>query len=429
MTSALLLALTHCNSSPPTGSSNGGGNTAGASGNQNAGAGGSAGRGGAAGGGGIGGSGGSAGSGGTAGATGGSAGVSGTAGNPSGGGGGTLSSGVGWTGRVDARDPNAAVFAWQGAGVVAKVSGSSVAVRLRTDGTETVFFQALIDGRAGTRFEVRSGAEQTISLASGLGAGDHDVELFRETEGAYGRSTFLGFSSGSVKGSVTRTRLIEVVGDSISAGYGNLGEERHPAPAWVANPACHWTAANSSWYLTYAAIVGHELNAEVSTIARSGWGMVRDRDNDTTHVLSAVYDNAVGASSSPGWNFTRQASAVVINLGTNDWNMGDPGTAYETAYTQFIAHLRTRYPAAWLLISIGPMLGDPALNQAKTRLANVVAARAGQGDTKVAAFDFGQQNLGSDGSIPTGCDWHPSRAEHARMAGILKSQLQAKLGW
>jgi lysophospholipase L1-like esterase len=333
-------------------------------------------------------------------------------------------------GRVDARDPNAAVFAWQGAGVAAKLSGTSLAVRLRTDGTDTVFFQAWIDGTKGPRFEVRSGAERTVTLASGLVAGDHDVALYRETEGAFGQSTFLGFSSGALRAPpAASSRLIEVVGDSISAAYGNLGEEPHPAPAWVANPACHWTAANSSWFESYAAIAGRELNAEVSTIARSGWGMVRDRTNDTTRVLSSVYDNAAGTSPSPAWSFSRQASAVVINLGTNDWNLGDPGTAYETAYLQFIAHVRTRYPAAWILLTIGPMLGEPALSQVKVRLAAVVAARTGQGDSRVATFDFGMQNLGADGLIPTGCDWHPSRAEHARMAQILKSQLQSKLGW
>ncbi len=414
----LLLALARCDSNDSGSPNHDGGTPGGAAGDSGAGANaghaGSAGAGATSGNGGVGGTG---------------DGAAGSAGSRADGGAGAPA-GVRWIGRVDARDPNAAVFAWQGAGVMAKVAGTSLAVRLRTDDTDTVFFQAWIDGRVGSRFEVPSGAVRTVTLASGLAAGDHDVALYRETEGAYGRSTFLGFSGGTLRAPpAAKTRLIEVVGDSISAGYGNLGEELHPAPAWVANPACHWSAANSSWFQTYAAIAGRELDAEVSTIARSGWGMLRDRLNDATHVLPAVYDNAVGANLSPAWDFSRQAAAVVINLGTNDWAAGDPGTAYETAYLQFIAHLRRRHPGAWILLTIGSMMGEPALSQVKTRLANVVAARTGQGDTKVATFDFGTQNLGADGLIPTGCDWHPSRAEHARMAQILKSQLQSKLGW
>ena len=76
------------------------------------------------------------------------------------------------------------------------------------------------------------------------------------------------------------------------------------------------------------------------------------------------------------------------------------------------------------------MTGEPALTQVKTRLSNVIAAvTAATGDQKLAALDLGNQNLGPDGSIPSGCDWHPSVADHQRMAGILKQQLSAKLGW
>jgi lysophospholipase L1-like esterase len=333
-----------------------------------------------------------------------------------------------WVGRVDATDPNAVRFAWQGAGLVATVNGASIAVKLRTEGTSTVYFQPVIDGKMATRFKVDSGADQTVTLASGLAAADHVVELYRDTEGMYGLSTFLGFTSGTVKGAPAASgRLIEVVGDSISAGYGDLGSEPHPN--WVANPACHWTADNSTWYQTYAAVAGHALNAEVSTIARSGWGMYRDSTGDTSGVLSSVYANALGTDNTAVWGFVPKASVVVINLGTNDWGTGDPGTPYETAYKSFITTIRSHYPDAWIFLTIGSMLSDPALSQVKTRLANVVAAFTATGDQKLATFDLGTQNMGADGSVPTGCDWHPNVADHLRMAGILQLQLSAKLGW
>jgi lysophospholipase L1-like esterase len=332
-------------------------------------------------------------------------------------------------GRVDSSNPDAAGFAWQGAGVIATVSGTTIAVKLRTEGTSTAYFQPVIDGTPGTRFNVDSGSDRTVTLATGLSDSDHLVELYRETEGMYGLSTFLGFTNGTIKGAPSASgRLIEVVGDSISAGYGNLGSEPHPN--WVANPACHWTAENSSWYATYAAVAGRALNAEVSTIAHSGWGMYRDRDGNTTGVLSSVYANALGTGSAGAWSFGPKASVVLVNLGTNDWSSGDPGTPYETAYVSFIATLRSHYPDAWIFLTIGSMTGEPALTQVKTRLSNVVAAvTAATQDQKLLTFDFGVQNMGSDGSIPTGCDWHPNAADHQRMAGILQQQLSAKLGW
>jgi len=347
------------------------------------------------------------------------------------GGGGTGAPSTGgprWVGRVDATNPNAVRFAWQGAGLVATVNGTSIAVKLRTEGTTTVYFQPVIDGKMATRFSIDSGADQTVTLASGLAAVDHIVELYRDTEGMYGLSTFLGFTSGTVKGAPAASgRLMEVVGDSISAGYGDLGSEPHPN--WVASPACHWTAANSTWYQTYAAVAGHALNAEVSTIARSGWGMYRDNSGSTTGVLSSVYANALGTDNTAVWSFVPKASVVVINLGTNDWATGDPGTPYETAYESFIATIRSHYPDAWIFLTIGSMVGEPGLTQVKTRLANVVAALAAAGDQKLVTFDMGVQNMGADGSVPTGCDWHPNVADHLRMAGILQQQLSAKLGW
>lgn len=335
---------------------------------------------------------------------------------------------VRWVGRVDASNPSAVAFAWQGAGFVATVNGATIAVKLRTEGTDTVFFEPVIDGKVGTRIEVRSGSDRTVTLGTNLGGGDHTVELYRDTEGMYGKSTFLGFTSGALKAPpMSSGRLIEVVGDSISAGYGNLGSEPHPD--FAATPGCHWTAANSTWYGTYAALAGHAVDAEVSTIARSGWGMYRDGGGDTKGVLSSVYANTLGTNPSPPYAFARKPQVVVINLGTNDFAKGDPGLPYETAYVDFLEVVRSHYPDAWLFLTVGSMLAEPSLGQAKTHLASVTKARTDAGDSKVTTFDFGAQDLGSDGSIPTGCDWHPSAREHQRMAGILEAQLQQKLGW
>jgi hypothetical protein len=333
-----------------------------------------------------------------------------------------------WLGRVDASDPAAVRFAWQGAGVVAIVEGSEIAVQLRTEGTDIIYFQPLIDGVEADRFGVESGGDRTVTLATGLAATEHVVELVRDTEGMYGESTFLGFSAGTVVGAPAGNgRLIEVVGDSISAGYGNLGVEPHPD--WVANPACHWTAENSSFYQTYAAIAGRALDAEVSTIARSGWGMVRDLDGNGSGVLSAVYDHAVGTDDDTPWDFGPMASAVVINLGTNDVAQGDPGTPYEEAYLDFLAEVRSHYADAWIFLAIGSMLSGTERDTILGHLESVLDQRTTTGDDRVSILDLGVQELGSDGSVPTGCDWHPNVADHERMGAILVDELRTRVEW
>ena len=64
----------------------------------------------------------------------------------------------------------------------------------------------------------------------------------------------------------------------------------------------------------------------------------------------------------------------------------------------------------------------------KAAQASVVAA-AKKDDPRVVAFDLGIQTMGNDGSVPTGCDWHPNVADNERMANIIREQIRDHLGW
>ena len=244
-------------------------------------------------------------------------------------------------------------FAWSGSGFVANVAGSRISVALQTEGaTASAFFQPVIDGQVGGRFQVPAGPPQTVVLGTGLAAGDHVVELYRESEGSFGDTVFRGFVDGTLKGAPPPPpRLIEVIGDSISAGYGNLGNETH-APSGTTN-ACPFTLDTESAYRSYASMVGRALGAEVSIVARSGWGVIRGYDGKTSDVLPSLYANTLGAAPAPAWSFERKADVVVVNLGSNDSSHpagGDPGAAFETAYVAFLRTVRGHYANAWIFL-------------------------------------------------------------------------------
>ena len=76
---------------------------------------------------------------------------------------GVVPGGVRWLGRTDARDPGAVKLAWSGAGFIATVSGTKISVKLQTEDADSAFFQPVIDGKVGSRFEVRSGDAQTVT--------------------------------------------------------------------------------------------------------------------------------------------------------------------------------------------------------------------------------------------------------------------------
>ncbi len=323
-----------------------------------------------------------------------------------------------WRGRVDASDPGGPRFAWSGSGFAAIVRGARISVRLRAEGDAPVFFQPVVDGTLGARFEVRGGPSQVAVLGASLSAADHVVEVYRETESSFGSTVFEGFAEGTVVGAPPSSgRLIEVIGDSITAGYGDLGTEVHPP--W--DNTCTFSVDTESAYRSYAAVMARDLNAELSAIARSGWGVLRDGNGNPGNVIPRLYASALGVPSSPAWAFRRPADAVVINLGTNDVRRSDPGRPFEDAYVEFLRVVRAHNPAAWIFLTIGTMTSDPALSQMRAHLSNVVSTL---GDAKVSTVDLRSQDTSR-----TGCDYHPDVAEQQAIGKAVGAAVKAKLGW
>jgi lysophospholipase L1-like esterase len=346
---------------------------------------------------------------------------------PGGGEAAVIAAGVRWVGRADVSDPNAVQFAWSGSGFVGTFSGASVSVKLRTEGSGDIYFQPVVDGVLGARFAV-SGAEQAYEIASNLSAGPHEVELYRESEGkGLGYSVFTGFAAGAPGTPPPFSgRLIEVIGDSISAGYGNLGMEQHQNGAADPNGGCRFETKTESAYQAYSHVAARSLDADASVLAGSGWGVYSDNEGNTKNVMSALFSNAVGEKTAPAWSFAAQPQAVVINLGTNDASAKNlTAEKFKPAYATFLTTVRAKYPEALILCAVGSMIYGADRDNALLYLGQIVADRAAEGDKKVEVLDLGSQ----DANKGTGCDWHPNVAEDARMAAVLAAKLKTSLGW
>ena len=330
---------------------------------------------------------------------------------------GVVADGVRWFGRVDTANATGPRFSWSGTGFIAQLSGTGLSVGLTlTPSNEPYLFKAVVDGAPQPVFTVGAG---TYSLATGLTAGTHTVELYRQTEGAEGDSTLTALT---VEGGALMdpppgpARLIEVIGDSISCGYGDLGA--------LSDADCYPT--ESDWD-AYGSVAARALGAEVSTIAVSGRGVLRNYAGDTTGTMPLLYPLTLANDGAPLWDFHIEPNAVVINLGTNDIsnNKGDPGQAFQDAYQALIQTVRGKYPHAYIVGIIGPLLSGSDLQTIEGYIQGAVSAVNAAGDTRVEFFN----QIDPQPSSTEACQYHPNVAEQTTMGNQLAEELRAKLGW
>ena len=322
---------------------------------------------------------------------------------------------VHFMGRFDRSDPAGPRFAWSASGIATRFAGTGIDVRLHdTGGNE---FQVVLDGEP-TAVVKCSPSRDLYTLATGLPDTTHDIAIYKRTEARVGPVQFLGFVPQGgrplLPPSRPPARRIEFIGDSITAGYGDEGP----------NAACHFTASTENEFLTYAAITSRNLGAEHVNLAWSG---------RTTGGMAELYDRTLPAASESRWDFSSWVpDVVVVNLGTNNFAMGDPGQATIVGpYVRLLERVREHYPAALIVSALGPMLSDtyPAgahiLTHARKYLTIAVETVRAKGDARVLLLEFPAQDFANG----LGCDYHPSLKTHRLMAEQLTSALRAQLKW
>jgi len=202
-----------------------------------------------------------------------------------------------------------------------------------------------------------------------------------------------------------------VIESPIACGYGDLGT--------LADSECYST--ESHWD-TYESVIARTLGAEVSTIAASGRGIVRNYGGDSIGTMPMVYGRTLSNYANPAWDFHIEPQAVIINLGTNDIATGDPGSTFRDTYLTFLQTIRTNYPEAYIFCILAPLLNS---GQVATIGAYIQDAVNTMNDAKVEYFN----QIPPQTTDKQACQYHPNKAENKVMADLLIPEIQAKLGW
>jgi peptidoglycan/LPS O-acetylase OafA/YrhL len=337
-------------------------------------------------------------------------------------------------GRFDFRDPEGPRFAWPGTAIAVSFDGTGLDMRLKDYGAN--FLSVAIDGATPVVFSTIEGAHD-YALASNLPSGRHQLVVTKRTEASAGVLQYLGVkphgdvsrdaladvSPGALAGTPERpSRRIEFVGDSIECGYGVLGPDAN----------CPFTVDTEDATLAYPSLAAQALGAQATVLAYSGKGMFRDYEKKTADQVPVIFSRALPDDPTSGWAFDGPApDAVVVDVATNDYVLGDPGPAFRQAYVAFLGALRARYPRAYLVAASSAMMtdipggGPGPRSAAMAAIEGAVDERQASGDRRVVFLPFDEQ-LASDGY---GCEKHPGAATHRRMARVLAATLRRALGW
>lgn len=319
---------------------------------------------------------------------------------------------VRYVGRFDTADPAGPQCAWPASAVSLKFRGTALNAAIGDSNSDR--WQVEVDGMPTTTLQMRNG-RHLYRVVSELPPGVHTVRIVKATEAFFGTAQFFGFQlskGGSLLPVPALPHRLEVIGDSISCGYGDE----------AANKDEHFSAKTENAYFAYGAVAARALNADYTCIAWSGKTMW------PKNTIPELYDRTLPLDASSTWDFRRWTPDVIlINLATNDFagKTAPEEAGWTGGYRAFITRLRTHFPQAQIYCATGPMMYGKNLETLRGYLTRMIAGINAAGDAKVHLIEFATQ----DAKNGFGADWHPSLKTHRIMAEKLISTLQTDLGW
>lgn len=315
---------------------------------------------------------------------------------------------VAWAaeGRVQPAPPHGAWHEWPGIALVARFEGEALHIAL--DDPENRF-RVRVDGVAVAEI-TRPGAS-TIALR-GLGPGAHDLRLERLSEAGTPRrivSVTVPSPGRPLPAPTPPRHRIDIYGDSDTVGYGLARGDRHCTGDDV--------FLSTDTTLAYPALLAARHGASATVVARSGIGLIRGYGGSPPEQnMLALHGRTLPSFPDPSG--AGAPWLIVVEVGANDFaqplRAGEPwadgaalSAAFSAAYDGFLRGLSHQAPGTPILVLAAAEPGKDVPPEILAAADRLMSSGAPLRVVRVEGLDY------------LGCNWHPSAADHARIADAL----------
>ena len=302
-------------------------------------------------------------------------------------------------------------FDWPNSGMSFRFRGNAISVCFTPfDTVEPVYVRVTVDGKA-RRFCLTSGQERVI--VEGLQNRVHDFELLKVSESPFRicpSEIIINGITPAIYPTVnnnTAKPKIEFIGDSLTAGYGNLSEPTVTV----------YLAAEQDSTRAYPYIVSKFIGAEAHYVCFSGKGIVNSWNGEREYEIPEIFTTASRETKEP-WDFNSWTPDVVmVNAGTNDYNGGVQDEEFIEYAKKFLEFIRSKYPDAYIVWAYGltTVKAEPALKKAVEEF----------NDPKVSYLHLPSMYEYKD---EIGGNGHPNAKCHARTAKLVAKYIKKLCG-
>lgn len=275
------------------------------------------------------------------------------------------------------------------------------------------YLGVIVDGK---RVEdVKVSANGWVTLAKGLSDGKHTVRVVKLNESmlnSIGVEKFRLPNGGKMLAPPSLPqRRIEIIGDSITCGYGNVPPYDSPM----------LTSAIEDGLQTYGSFIQERFSADVRVESVSGGAVYRDYLGNVSALFSK-FKQCDYYDLTP-YDFSEwKPDLLIINLGTNDFDKGSTHDEFISGGKRWIDFLRQQYGKDVQIIWTYGVMNK----QSDAYIQELVTYYKNQGDSKVAYVPLSLINNATEG---VGSGGHPTVKTHRRIADTLIPEIARIMGW